>query len=863
MESEMDAEMRFHVESYADDLVRGGMRRAEALRRARLEFGGLEQAKEECRDTRGVSLVEGVMQDLRFGLRMLRKSPGFTITAVVTLALGIGANTAIFSVVNAVLLRSLPYQDANRLVTVWSYNRARGDDTDLVSPLDFADWRSQNSVFENLAASTDEQFTMTGGGEPVTVIAYAFSADYFRLLGVTPLAGRTFLKEEEQPGKNQVAVLSYGFWQRHFGGDREILNKTISLDGAAYTVVGIMPREFSYPSRTEMWTPLVPDPQAANDRAYRYLRVMGRLKPGATLEQARAEMNGIAARLAEEYPGTNKRNDAVNLMPLRQVISGDARPALLVLFCAVGLVLLIACANVANLLLARAVVRQKEVAVRGALGASRGRLVRQFLTESMLLGLMGGLLGIFLAAWSSKALVVMFSTQIFNLNMPYLEAVPLDGWVLAFAAAGSLLTGIVFGLFPAVQSSSHKNESLKEMGRGTTEGPRLRSFRNGLVVAELAMSIVLLTAAGLTLKSFAHLLGGDLGFRTERVATMRVLLPNSKYGTPGKQIAFETETLERIRALPGVQSAGVVTFLPLSGWYGLRTVALARTGTPDEQRPKVVWSSVSPEYFQAMGIPLIGGRFFRDADRQDRAGVAMVSKSLARKLAASDGDVIGKQIEVEGVKDLVEVVGVVGDVRHLGVTAEMSAEVYLPFAQLPGPLLCFAIQTTGKDAGLSRAAQSAIWSVDKDEAVGFVISLDDLVSDSLAPARVVTGVLGVFGGLALVMAAVGIYGVIANSAEQRTHEIGIRMALGARAGQILRAILAQGLRLVLVGAAVGIVAAFGLMRFISSVLYGVRPADPGMFLAATVLLSAMAMMACWVPARRATRVEPMVALRYE
>jgi predicted permease len=863
MESEMDAEMRFHVEAYADDLVRGGMRRAEALRRARLEFGGVEQAKEECRDTRGVSLVEGVMQDLRFGLRMLRKSAGFTITAVVTLALGIGANTAIFSVVNAVLLRSLPYKDANRLVTVWSYNRARGDDTDLVSPLDFADWRAQSSVFENLAASTDEQFTMTGAGEPVTVIAYAFSADYFRVLGVTPLAGRTFLKEEEQPGKNQVAVLSYGFWQRHFGGDREILNKTISLDGAAYTVVGIMPRDFRYPSRTEMWTPLVPDPQAANDRAYRYLRVMGRLKPGATLEQARAEMNGIAARLAQEYPGTNKQNDAVNLMPLRQVISGDARPALLVLFCAVGLVLLIACANVANLLLARAVVRQKEVAVRETLGASRGRLVRQFLTESMLLGLMGGLLGIFLAAWSTKALVVMFSTQIFNLNMPYLEAVPLDVWALGFAAAGSLLTGIVFGLFPAVQSSSHKNESLKEMGRGTTEGPRLRSFRNGLVVAELAMSIVLLTAAGLTLKSFAHLLGGDLGFRAERVATMRVLLPNSKYGTPGKQIAFEKETLERIRALPAVQSAGVVTFLPLSGWYGLRTVALARTGTPDEQRPKVVWSSVSPDYFRAMGIPLIGGRFFADADRQDRAGVAMVSKSLVRKLAPSDGDVIGEQIEVQGVKDPVEVVGVVGDVRHLGVTAEISEEVYLPFAQLPGPLLCFAIQTTGKDAGLSRAAQSAIWSVDKDEAVGFVMSMDDLVSGSLAPARVVTVVLGIFGGLALVMAGVGIYGVIANSAEQRTHEIGIRMALGARAGQILRAILAQGARLVVVGAAVGIVAAFGLVRFISSVLYGVRPGDPGMFAAATVLLSAVAMLACWVPARRATRVEPMVALRYE
>jgi putative ABC transport system permease protein len=863
MESEMDAEMRFHVEARAADLARGGMEHDAALRQARIEFGGLEQAKEECRDARGVSFVEGVLQDLRFGLRMLGKSPGFTATAVITLALGIGANTAIFSVVNAALLRALPYKDAKRLVTVWSYNRARGDDTDLVSPQDFADWQAQNSVFEGLAASTDVQFTMTGKGEPVTVIAYAFSADFFGVLGVKPLAGRTFFKEEEQAGKNQVVVLNYGFWQRHFGGDRELLNKTITLDGAAYTVVGIMPADFQYPARTELWTPLVPDPAAVNDRAYRYLRVMGRLKPGATLEQARAQMNGIAARLAQEYPATNKQNDAANLIPLREMIDGDARPALLVLFCAVGLVLLIACANVANLLLARAVARQKEVAVRGTLGASRGRLVRQFLTESMLLGLMGGLLGIFLAAWGSKALTTMFSTQIFNLNMPYLETVPVDGWVLGFAAAGSLLSGVLFGLFPAVQSSANPNESLKEQGRGTSESVRWRTFRNALVVAELAMSIVLLTAAGLTLKSFAQLLGGDLGLRPEKVATQRVLLPSSKYETPAKQMAFEKETLERIRALPGVRAAGTVTFLPLSGWYGLRTVALTRTGTPEEQRPKVVWSSASPEYFQAMGIPLLAGRFFTDADRQDRVGVAIASKSLARKLTASDEDLIGKQIEVQGVKDPVEIVGVVGDVRQLGATAEMSAEVYLPFAQVPGALLCYAIQTAGRDTGVSRAAQSAIWSVDKDQAVGFAMSMDDLVSDSLAPARIVTIVLGIFGGLALVMAAVGIYGVIANSAEQRTHEIGIRMALGARAEQILRAILAQGAKLVLVGAVVGIVAAIGLMRFISSVLYGVRPGDPGMFAAATVLLSAVALIACWVPARRATRVEPMVALRWE
>ncbi|HSC45347.1 MAG TPA: ABC transporter permease [Candidatus Acidoferrum sp.] len=863
MESEMDAEMRFHVEEQAEDLERGGMDKGEALRRALMEFGGVEQAKEECRDARGVSFVEGALQDVRFGLRMLKKSPGFTITAVLTLALGIGANTAIFSVVNTVLLRPLPYKDADRLVTVWSNNRTRGYDTDLVSPLDFADWRSQSTAFEKLAASTDVQYTMTGAGEPVMVIGYSFSAEYFDVLGVRPFIGRTFFAEEEQAGKNRVAVLSYGFWQRRFGADRGLVNKTITLDGERYTVVGVMPPEFKYPTRTELWTPLTPNAEAANDRSYRYLRVMGRLRPGASLTQARSEMNGIASRLAKEYPASNEEDDEVNLIPLRENISGDARPALLVLFCAVGMVLLIACANVANLLLARAVARQKEVAVRGTLGASRGRLVRQFLTESMLLGLSGGAIGIFLAVWCTKAMVVMFSTSIFNLNLPYLEEIPLDGWVLGFAAGGSLLTGALFGLAPAVQSSAGQTHVLKESGRGATESIRWRRVRNGLVVAEVAMSIVLLTGAGLTLKSFASLLRGDLGFRADQVLTMRVLLPKAKYANETRRRAFQIETLERIKALPGVKSAGTVTFLPLTGWDGNRTVALAREAMPKEQRPSALWSSVTPEYFQAMGIPLIRGRSFNEADGPGAVGVAIISQSLGRRLAPDGGDLVGQQIEVEGVKGAVEVVGVVGDVRHLGVTAAPAPEVYLPYAQLPAPLLCFAIRTAGKAEGLSRAAESAIWAVDKDQAVGFVMNMNELVSDSLAPERVVTMLLGGFGMLALVMAAVGIYGVMANSAEQRTHEIGIRMAIGARAGEILRMMMAQGLRMVLVGASIGVATAFGLTRFISSVLYGVRPGDPGMFAAATVLISAIALLACWVPARRAARVEPMVALRYE
>jgi putative ABC transport system permease protein len=838
------------------------MGQAEALRRARMEFGGMEKTKEECRDVRGVNVVESFVADLRFGLRTLMNNPGFAMTAVLILALGIGANTAIFSVVNVVLLRPLPYKNADRLMTVWSNNRSRGFTTNLVSPLDLEDWRAQNHVFEGLAASTDVVYTMTGSGEPVPVTGYSFSAGYFQLLGAQPIVGRTFLREEEQPGKNHVVVLSYSFWQSHFAGDRQLIDKNITLDGAPYTVIGVMPAEFNYPPRTQMWTPLTPEPQAAGDRSYRYLRVLGRLKAGVSIAEARAEMNGIAARLAEEYATTNKDDDAISLIALRETISGDVRPALLVLFCAVGLVMLIASANVANLLLTRAAARQNEVAMRGTLGASRSRLVRQFLTESVLLGLLGGLLGMVLASWCRNAMIVMFSSGVLNLSIPHLEKIPIDGWVLVFAVVVSLLTGVLFGLAPALQSSFDGNARLKESGRGLTESLRWRRFRNVLVVAELAMSIVLLTAASLTLKSFLQLIAGDLGFRPEHVLTLRVLPPGSKYGTDAKQIAFANELLARIEALPGVQSAGTVTFLPLSGWYGSRAVGMTREATPDNQRPKILWSSATPNYFEALGIPLTEGRFFTAADRPGAAPVAILSKSLAHQLIPAD-DAIGKQIEVEGVKGPIEVVGVVGDVRHLGVASGMAPEVYLPYQQVPAPILCFVMRTAGQVLGVSKAAQKAIWAVDKDQSVGFVMSMDELVSDSVAPERVVAMVLGTFGSLALLMASIGIYGVIENSAQQRTHEIGIRMALGARVGQILRDIMSQGLRLVLLGAAVGVASALGLMRFISAVLYGVRPADPAALLAATVLLTGVALVACWIPARRATRVEPMVALRYE
>ncbi len=862
MESEMDAELRFHIEALAEDLVRSGVPRAEALRRARIEFGGLERTKEECRETRGLNHLETLLQDVRYGIRMLRKNPGFTAIAVFTLALGIGANTAIFSLINTVLLRPLPYKNADQLVTVWGYNRTRGFTTDLVSPLDFADWRSQNHVFEGMAASTDVTYTLTGAGEPTLIIAYSFSSDYFHVLGVAPLLGRTFLPEEEQPGKNHVAVLSYSFWQNHFGRNPAIVGQSITLNGAPYTIVGVMPASFKYPQLTELWTPLTPIPEAANDRDYRYLRVMARLKPGATLRQAQTEMNAIAARLASAYPKTNKEEDATNLIGLREMISGDIRPALLVLLCAVSFVLLIACANVANLLLSRAAGRQKEVAVRVALGASQARLVRQFLTESVLLGLIGGAFGVALASLCTRAMVTMFPPTIFNLSIPHLEQIPIDGWVLGFAAAVSLITGAVFGLVPALHAGVNTNDSLKETGRGQAGSARGSRFRSALVVTELALSLMLLTAAGLTLRSFVYLLRGDLGFNPERVLTMRVLPPSSKYKTDAQLIAFSNRAVEQIQSLHGVKAAGTVTFLPLSGWYGERTVALEGQAIPQSQRPMALWSSVTPDYFRAMGIPLLKGRFFGESDNQDAPGVAIISKSLARKIAPN-GELLDKQINVDGVKGAVEIVGVVGDVHQLGITSEMTSGIYLPFAQLPAPIICFAIRTAEDPYSVAKAAERAIWNVDKDQAVAYVMSMSQLASESLAPQRVTMLMLGAFGGMALLMAAIGLYGVIANSVAQRTHEIGVRMSLGARPGDVLKLVLGQGLGLVMVGLAIGLGGAFVLMRFVSSLLYGIRPTDPVTLAGAALVLAGVALLASFVPARRAMRVDPMVALRYE
>ncbi len=808
-----------------------------------------------------------LIQDVRYGLRMLARNPGFTAIAVITLALGIGANTAIFSVVNAALLRPLPYKDPTRLVYVWSAEKARGIPQSTVSIPDLHDWREQNRVFDGMAGWWIGTYNLSGGDEPQQVEGWTVSPNFFHVLGVRPERGRTFAPDEEQGSKDRVVVLSHALWMGSFGGDRGILGKTIKFDGESHTVVGVMPAEFSSPfPNAQLWVPWPVRAESLAPRGSRFMRVIARLKPGVTFQGAQADMDTIARRLEREY--REDKGVTAYLVPAGQQITGSVRPALLVLLGAVGFVLLIGCANLANLLLARSAAREKEFAIRTALGASRFRLVGQLLTESLLLSLLGGAFGLLLAGWGIEFLRTLAATEI-----PRAQDIGLDAGVLRFTLGLSLLTGLAFGLIPALQSSKGRiNESLKGGGRGLATGMRGRRVRDFLVVWEMALALVLLVGAGLLIDSFLRLRAVNPGFNPDSVLTCKIPLPSAKYKNP--QIAsFFQQLLERVRALPGVKAAGATMTLPLQYrgggyWSGLNIEE--RPAATRESIPIVSFVQVTPGYFRAMGIPILKGRPFSEQDNSDQSPkVVIINATLARRFFP-EVDPIGRGIcmgEDPSKGPWLTVVGVVGDAALESLTDPRFPQVFSPHAQgVEGGLsgnMELAVRTSSDPLSLAAMVRDQVHQLDKDQSVADIRTLAQVVNASLAQPRLNTLLLAAFAALAVLLAATGLYGVMAYSVAQRTREIGIRMALGAERQDVLRLVVKHALVLTLIGVGVGLVAASALTHFLSSMLYGVKPIDPLTFGIVSLTLAAVALLASYIPARRATKVDPITALRYE
>ncbi|HJQ25194.1 MAG TPA: ABC transporter permease [Blastocatellia bacterium] len=818
--------------------------------------------------------MQTILQDLRYGARVLMKKPGFTFIAVLTLALGIGANTAIFSVVNALLFRSLPYKNPERLVMIWETNHELpipDPDRFPVSVAAFDDWRKQAESFEAVSIFDSQRFAFTGAGAPERVAGITTSAGFFDALGVSPILGRTYTEEEDRPGANKVAVLSYALWQKRFGGDMEICGKTMQLDGDSYTIIGVMPQGmqfpraadlnafFQLPPQTELWTPMQLTAEQLTNRGSHSRAVIARLKPGVSFAKAQAELDAIASRNQQQYP--NAKGWGAHLMPMQEQLVGGMRPALLILLGAVGLVLLIACANVANLLLARAAARQKEMAVRMAMGASRWRLVRQLLTESLLLALIGGGLGVLLAVWGVDLLLAISPASI-----PRKNEITVDVAALGFTFAVALMTGVLFGLAPAFQVSRvNLNDVLKEGARGSTGGRT--PLRSLLVVAEVALSLVLLTGAGLLVRSFARLTGTDPGFDPHNVAAMNLSISSSHYEWDPKQRRFFKQVLERMRTIPGALSVGAVSELPLSGSeetdsFNIEGRPAPKTSSDD---PLADFRFIDEGYFKTLAIPLITGRAFTEYDNDTAPPVVVINESLARRYFNGE-DPVGKRVKFGSAEDSdpwATIVGVVRDIKHSGLDAEARPQLYFPYQQMLWGHLVIVVRSATDAQNLFDAMREAVWAVDKDQPITSLRTMESYLSDSVSQQRFNAVLLAGFALLALVLASVGIYGVMSYSVTQRTHELGIRMALGAKHGDVFRLVVIEGMRLALSGVALGLVGAFAATRLMSSLLFAVSATDPLTFAAISLILTGVALGACLVPARRATRVDPMVALRYE
>jgi putative ABC transport system permease protein len=826
-------------------------------------------------------MIRDLLQDARYGARMLRKSPGLTSVAVLSLALGIGAISTIFSFVNGIMLRPLPYPEPDRLVLVDETAFLRGSNSMGVSFPNFVDWRERNHSFEDIACYDTGGFAIAGGGpgggaEPEQLHGAFVSQGLFEILGIAPILGRTFTADEDQPDHDLVVILSYGLWQRRFGVDPNILGQTILPNNRSRTVIGVMPKGFQFPEVAEAWGPLALNTKIFT-RTDHGLSAIARLRPGVKLEQAQAEMISIASSIEQQNPVTNE-GLSVSLTSLRAGLVGDYKKALLILLGVVAFVLLIACVNVANLLFARATARQKEIAIRAALGANRRRIFRQLLTESLLLGLISGALGLVLALWGMDLLLAAIP-----IDIPFWMKFDLDGRVLGFTAACSLLTGFVFGTVPALEASNPDlNETLKEGGRSGV-GPGRHRLRSLLVVAEIALSLVLLVGAGLMMRSFLSLQRVEAGINPEGVLTMYIALPGARYREPEKRIAFFSQLLERIRAIPGVQSAGTDSGLPLAGnnWGRSLTVE-GRPVLPVGEAPMINHCVISPGYFSAMGIPILKGRDFDERDSRSApkvpqlavhgefmpgssSGVTIIDERLAREYWP-DEDPIGKRIRFGPPEDNEPwhtIVGVVGEVRHERLDAATRKSVYLPFAQMPIDRSALAIKTSGRPENLIGAVLSQVRELDPDLPVTRVMPMTEVVARSVWQPRLYTALFGVFAAVALILATVGIYGVMSYAVTQRTREIGLRMALGAQRHDVLKLVLRQGILLAAIGVGIGLAAAVALTRLMSTLLFGVTATDPITFAAVSVLLAGVAVGACFVPALRAAKVDPMAALRYE
>jgi putative ABC transport system permease protein len=790
---------------------------------------------------------------------MMIKSRAFTIVAVLALALGIGANSAIFSVVNSVLLKPLPFDEPDRLLMVWETSINRGQSKTPASAPNFIDWQNQNTVFEHVAAFDGSSYILTGGAEPERIPGTRVSASLFPLLRVNPVVGRSFTPEDDKEGASPVVIISHNFWKQRFDSDMNLEGKTLVLEGKIHSVVGVMPPGFQfYNIESELWTPFAFTADDLSSRGAHYMGVVARLNPGVTKEQAQEDMGGIANRLAEQYPDTNGGR-GINLVSLHEQLVGDVRPALLVLLGAVGFVLLIACANVANLLLARAASRHKEVAIRMALGASRSRLIRQLLTESVLLAVIGGGFGLLLALWGVDLLTALAPE-----SLQSVKGVGMDSRVFGFTLIISILTGVLFGLAPALQASKPDlNESLKEGGRTSADSRRNR-FRTMLVVSEVSLSLVLLICAGLMVMSFSRLLQVSPGFNPDNVLTMGLSLPDTRYKEPEQWSAFHRHVLERVKVLPGIQSAGIITNLPFGD--GNMSLTFRRTDGPPmlpSEQPATIFHANSPGYFQTMGIPLLKGRDFTEQDAEKAPPVLIINETMARQHFAGE-DPIGKTMIVGyGAPVPREIIGIVGDVKHAGLTKDLKVEMYSPCDQTPLPFITLVVRSTSDTAGLLAAIRREVQAVDKDQPLASVRTMSERISNSIAQPRFYTLLLSVFAIVALMLAAVGIYGVMSYSVTQRTREIGIRMALGADRRNIVKMVIRQGMTPAVIGVAIGLAAAFVLTRFMASLLFAVSATDPLTFAAISLLLAAVALAACYIPARRATKVDPMVALRYE